>query len=228
MDIFKVLHILPLNGWELIFNSGPNWVGFLTTTYNATKLLTYNLAYGGATVDSALVKPYMPTVLSIKNQVQDEYIPTYGTRSNSSAPWTAADSLHAFFIGINDIGNSWWLDNATMLYDQIFSVYGGLLDQVYDTGARNFLFLNVPPINLAPMTLDNGNWSVENEGKMIGVWNSKLVNMTAAFNARHGHKTTTIIHDTHAVYEAALKDPKAFPQTSGIKNTTAWCKAYEK
>jgi phospholipase/lecithinase/hemolysin len=63
---------------------------------------------------------------------------------------------------------------------------------------------------------------------MIGVWNDKLANMTAAFNARHGNKTKTFVHDTHGVFEAALKDPKVFSQTAGLKNTTTWCKAYEK
>lgn len=213
-------------GWTS--SNGPNWVGFLTTTYNASKLLTYNVAYGGATVDADLVTPYTPTVLSLKNQVQDEYIPAYGTPSNASVSWTASDSLHAFFIGINDVGNSWWLDNATTIYDKIFTVYGGLLDQVYDTGARNFLFLSVPPVNLAPITLVNGNWSIEHEGAAIAAWNEKLANMTAAFNARHKNTTKTFIHDTHGVYEAALKDPKVFPQTAGVKNTTTWCKAYEK
>jgi hypothetical protein len=144
----------PYPGWTS--SNGPNWVGFLTSTYNASKLLTYNVAYGGATVDSNLVTPYQPTVLSLKNQVQDLYIPSYGTPNNASASWEASDSLHAFFIGINDVGNSWWLDNATALYDRIFDVYAGLLDQVYDTGARNFLFLSVPP-----SALDAGEWKLE-------------------------------------------------------------------
>jgi hypothetical protein len=191
-------------------------------------LLTYNLAYGGATVDAAFVKPYQPTVLSLKNQIQDEYIPAYGTPANTSAPWKASDSLHAFFIGINDVGGSWWLEDVATLYDQIFTLYGSLLDQVYETGARNFLFLSVPPVNLAPLTLEKDAWSVETEGKAITVWNEKLKNMTAAFDSRHKGTTKTFIHDTYGVYSAAIKDPKAFPQTAGLKNTTTWCKAYEK
>ena len=47
-------------------SNGPNWIDYLTTKYNHTLLLTYNLAFGGATVDSALVEPYLPTVLSLK------------------------------------------------------------------------------------------------------------------------------------------------------------------
>lgn len=47
-------------------SNGPNWVDYLTTKYNHTLVLAYNLAYGGATVDSSLVTPYLPTVLSLK------------------------------------------------------------------------------------------------------------------------------------------------------------------
>lgn len=202
-------------------------MGFLTTTYNASYLQTYNIAYGGATVDSGIVAPWQPTVLSLKDQVQKEYLPTYGSRP-SSAPFTESDSLFAFWIGINDVGNTWWLSNATAIYDQIFAVYDGLLEQVYATGARNFLFLTVPPINLAPLTLQNGDYAIENEGKMIGVWNEKLKNMTAAFSARHANSTNMLIHDTYGVFSAALKDPKTFEQTSGLKNTTGYCDAYAK
>lgn len=184
------------------------------------------MAYGGATVDSAIVVPYAPTVISMKQQVQDQYLPTYGSHP-SSAPWTASDSLFAFFIGINDVGNSWWLANATAIQDQIFAVYDGLLEQVYETGARNFLFLSVPPVNLAPLTLQSGNWSIENEGKMLETWNAKLKNMTDKFSARHD-SANMFIHDTHGAYAAALEDPTVFPQTSGIKNTTGYCEAYAK
>lgn len=185
------------------------------------------MAYGGATVDSALVTPYAPTVISMKEQIQNQYLPTYGS-APASAPFSSSDSLFAFFIGINDVGNSWWLSNATTLYDQIFAEYGGLLDQVYETGARNFLFLTVPPVNLAPLTLENGDYAIENEGKMIDVWNEKLKNMTTAFNARHANASNIFIHDTHGVFDKALKDPTAFEQTSGLKNTTGYCTAYEK
>ena len=44
-------------------SNGPNWVEFLTDTYNVTDTKLVNLAYGGATIDSALVTPYLPTVL---------------------------------------------------------------------------------------------------------------------------------------------------------------------
>jgi phospholipase/lecithinase/hemolysin len=199
----------------------------LTTTYNASFVKTYNMAYGGATVDSALVTPYAPTVISMKNQVQTEYLPRYGSHP-ADTPWKSADSLFAFFIGINDVGNSWWLNNAT-LYDAIFTEYTGLLGQVYKTGARNFLFLSVPPVQLAPLTLskNDSGYSVENEGKVILDWNKRLTSMTTAFKKKHGD-ANLFVHDTYKVFSDVIKNPKSYPQTAGLKNVTTYCPAYEK
>lgn len=211
-------------GWTS--SNGPNWVGFLTTTYNASFIKTFNVAYGGATVDSALVTPYAPEVLSLKNQTQDLFLPTYGDSKAAAHPWTASDSLFAFFIGINDVGNSWWLETSTELYTQIFEVYEGLLEQIYATGARNFLFLQVPPVNLAPLTLENGEWSIENEGKAIQVWNDKLKEMTASFGAKHAD-AELLVHQTWDLYNKVIENPASFEQTAGLKNVTGYCKAYE-
>ncbi|KAF1945313.1 hypothetical protein EJ02DRAFT_338781 [Clathrospora elynae] len=206
-------------------SNGPNWVDFLTATYNATALLTYNLAYGGATVDTALVTPYAPTVLSLKDQVQAEFLPTYGSHP-AFAPWTSETALFAFFIGINDVGNSWYLANST-LYDTIFSVYSALLEKIYETGARNFLFLSTPPVNLAPLTLDkdDGGYARENEGKAIRDWNERLTALAAAF--KHTHKGVEVfVHDTWGLFNSVIADPGSWEQTAGLKNVTGYCRAY--
>ena len=70
---------------------------------------------------------YLPTVLSFKQQVNDEFVPYYSR--NKTAGWTASNSLFAAFFGINDVGNSYYTQNAT-LNDAIFKVYSSLLDQV--------------------------------------------------------------------------------------------------
>ncbi|KAF2874435.1 hypothetical protein BDV95DRAFT_675690 [Massariosphaeria phaeospora] len=212
-------------GWTS--SNGPNWVDFLTYNYNASYLQTYNLAYGGATVDAALVKPYAPEVLSLKDQVNSLYLPTYGANS-TSVPWTSSNSLFAFFIGINDVGNSWWLDNATAIYDQIFTEYNTLLENVYETGARSFLFLTVPPVNLSPMILnqDDGGWAAEHMGPVIEDFNARIRQLARRFAARHGTSTWTFVHDTHQLYADVIKNVAATPQTSGLKNVTAFCKAY--
>lgn len=60
----------------------------------------------GATIDANLVTPYLPTVLSLTDQV-NEFLGSVASKPKST-PWTSADSLFSFFIGINDIGNSYY------------------------------------------------------------------------------------------------------------------------
>lgn len=79
----------------------------------------FNLAYGGATIDSKLVTPYLPTVLwerdifllqnivlkasnrSIVDQVSlfDKYLAS----KPAGAQWSSDNSLFTFWIGINDV-----------------------------------------------------------------------------------------------------------------------------
>ena len=78
-----------------------------TTVYNKSLILTYNYAYGGATINATLVAPYEPTVLSLTDQV-NQFL-TGGVASKPSyAAWTSANALFSVWIGINDIGNSYY------------------------------------------------------------------------------------------------------------------------
>ena len=93
-------------GWTAV--GGANWVGYVTTTYNRSLIYTYNYAYGGATIDAKLVTPYQPTVQSLTDQV-NSFLST-AAKKPASTPWTSGNALFSVWIGINDIGNSWYLD----------------------------------------------------------------------------------------------------------------------
>lgn len=107
-------------------SNGPNWIDFLTTTYNQSFVKTINLAYGGATIDGALIPAYLPTVLSVKQQVNDEYIPTYAGHPEFF-DWRSKDTLFAIFIGINDIGNAYGWSNSLVVFDKVIAEYAGLV-----------------------------------------------------------------------------------------------------
>jgi hypothetical protein len=90
-------------GWTA--TGGENWVDYVTTTYNNSEVFTYNYAYGGAVIDSALVTPYDPSVISLDEQIQDQFLPT----QDSIEGWTSENAIFSVWIGINDIGNSYYL-----------------------------------------------------------------------------------------------------------------------
>jgi len=200
----------------------------LTVKHNASLLLTYNLAYGGATIDSALVAPYLPTVSSVAEQVENEWFPTYASHP-SFAPWSSNDTLFAFFDGINDVGNSWWIGDEAMnsLYTNIFAVYRGLVDELYYAGARNFLFVDVPPVDRSPLVLANTPEQQAIEHAALLRWNGLLATMAKAVK-----KDLTGVNVFTAsawdVFTQVLDNPASYVETAGYKNVTAYCNAYQK
>ncbi|KAI1099220.1 carbohydrate esterase family 16 protein [Jackrogersella minutella] len=213
-------------------SNGPNWVGYLTVKYNASLLQTYNLAYGGATVDSALVMPYVPTVLSVKQQVEEEFIPGYtsGAPKAPSAPeWTGADSIFAFWIGINDVGNSYGSgpEASGLLYTKIFDVYSDLVDQLYSSGARNFVFINVPPVDRSPLTVGQGQSSVDTEKDAIADWNKRVSDTAATLKSDHADEVNVWVYDSNKSFNDVMDAPNTYEQTADLKNTTDYCAAYQ-
>lgn len=115
-------------------SNGPNWLEFLAARYNASEVMTYNLAYAGATTDAALAKPIFPKdARSFSNQVRDDFFPTYGSRGRVDAKlrnvWGAEDSLFSIFIGINDVLRTHGTTDEKLVHT-IFEEYEMLLGEV--------------------------------------------------------------------------------------------------
>lgn len=130
----------PLPGWTAA--GGLNWVGMLVSQLQVSNLLSYNFAYGGATTDSNLVKPYDPSVKSFVDQVA-QFSSSLAAHP-SYAPWTASNTLVGVWIGVNDVGNTYYLSNVTEVTNAVISRYFEQLQIIYNAGARNFVLLSVP------------------------------------------------------------------------------------
>lgn len=214
-------------------SDGPNWVDYLTVKYNQSLIETVNLAYGGATVDSTLAKPYLPTVLSLQQQVQEEFLPLY-TGPSPKVPWTPDTTLFALFFGINDIGNTYYLNSASdyiSLYTAILTKYAEQVSTLYASGARHFLFLNVPPIQRSPLTTSQIPLASTAESYAISIFNVGLQDLVQELqqNASIAGDTTLTVttFDTYSLFTAVLDDPGVSQITAGYRNTTGYCPAYE-
>ena len=73
-------------------------------------------------------------------------------------PWTSKDSLFGVWFGINDTGNRKSTDDLTNEdYEAMtFLMYFRLLDELYQAGARNFVILNIPDLEYAPLVVSTG------------------------------------------------------------------------
>ena len=123
-------------------SGGLDWVGFMVTEFNTTLTLSYNFAYGGATVDSNLVAPYESTVLSLIDQMQ-EFSDSIASKPDY-APWTADNTLAGVWMGVNDVGNSYWLSGEDDLLSEVVTEYFEQLQVLYNAGVRKFVLLSVP------------------------------------------------------------------------------------
>ncbi|KDR69860.1 hypothetical protein GALMADRAFT_912633 [Galerina marginata CBS 339.88] len=195
---------------------GSNWVGYLTATYNRSLLFTYNYAYGGATIDASLVTPYEPTVLSLTDQV-NEFLNSVASKP-ASTPWTSANSLFSIWIGVNDIGNSYGSGGDRSAFsDTLLNAYFALVQKLYNAGARNFLFANVPPIDRSPLMLAQSTSAQALEKSVIGTFNTKLAAKISAFqSANSGVKT--FLWDSNAQFTTILNSP----QTYGFQDATSF------
>ncbi|KAG8968863.1 hypothetical protein FRC03_005736 [Tulasnella sp. 419] len=223
----------------------PNWIDYDTIKYNTSKVYTYNFAYWGATIDANLVPPYLPTVKSLTDQV-NSFLTTVGPKP-ASTPWKSSNSIFSFFIGINDIGNSWYQSGDRDAYlgktlprlyvnsishsltDKKLDAYFALVQKVYDIGGRNFLFINVPGVNRSPLMLAQPETSQEGERVVIEGFNTKLAARAASFRASHGG-TKSWVYDAYSKLVDILDHPAAYglrdASSYGSDADVAWCNDY--
>ncbi|KAM0421318.1 hypothetical protein ACHAPT_010848 [Fusarium lateritium] len=195
----------PFPGWTA--SGGVNWVGSMAAELNTSLVLAYNFAYGGATVDADIVTPYMETVLSMEDQV-DQFVNSLGKRPDY-APWTASNTLAGVWIGVNDVGNSFWAPNVTDIMESAVTRYFELLQVLYDSGLRRFVLLSVPPTHLTPTMFQQGEENVTRLLSAITLYNNHLTSKLSAFT-RANRKAKITLVDTSRAFNEAVKNPKIY------------------
>ncbi|KAL4933229.1 SGNH/GDSL hydrolase family protein [Aspergillus undulatus] len=191
----------PYPGWTSA--GGANWISNLVATYNDSLLLNYNLAYGGATVNASLVAPYTPEVYSFIDQVEE--FTEYLAPKPAFAPWTANSTLFAVWMGVNDVGGSWYQANPDALQTEILDQLFEQIEIVYDGGARNFALLTVPPTERTPQITqgENANYTITHLSAAIESWNTGLNERASDFAAAHSDAVVKIT-DTQPVFNQLL------------------------
>jgi len=196
-------------------SGGENWVGFLLETFNKTQTLSYNFAFSGATLDSSLAAPSSPSVVSVRNQIEQEFLPGLGQKP-ATVPWTATDSLFAIFDGINDVLNIDGNSNQVTAQQPFFTLYTTLVNELYNVGARNFLFIGVPAIDLTPFVMQQGTANPGLARTSLEQWNENVQSVAAALKAAHPDATTNFVD-----LETLFRDIVANPSLVGVTSASA-------
>ncbi|TDZ62024.1 Acetylesterase [Colletotrichum trifolii] len=201
--------------------NGQNWIQFLTTKYNDSLLLTHNFAYSGATVNKTLVE----SSIDVVTQIEKSFLPYY---SGVNQTWDADTTLFGFWIGINDDTRSYLVANSTELHPQIFEDYRALVEKLYDAGARNFLFLNVPPLERMPRTTQSSaaDERIPLQKAAVEDWNKRVRKL--ALNLKSAHSDAAVFgYNTYNLFNNVTDGPDRYPETELYKTTKTYCVAYQ-
>jgi phospholipase/lecithinase/hemolysin len=207
------MSVAPSTSFQIFVNKN-QWITYLLHPSSSSTLLNYNFASGGATTDASLVKPYQSTVLSLIDQV------SLFTKNLSPLPsnsLNASNTLIGIWIGVNDVGNAWSNANWPTLSQKIIDQYFTQVQELYASGARNLLFLTVPPIQKTPKVVAQPNSTQSAEGAAVGDYNELLVKAVDDFKSK-SEGVTTWVYDTGDAFNTAIASPEMY----GAKNASCY------
>ncbi|KAH9006896.1 hypothetical protein EDB86DRAFT_2793663 [Lactarius hatsudake] len=170
----------------------PNWLGYLVRDYGHghANMIAYDYARRGDTVTGVS-----------RDQVSREFLPSVGRRPGW-APWGPSDALFVTWVGANDCRILYTNDKAeiTPIIASLFAAQ----DMLYAAGARNFLFIDVPPLYMSPIGPSMGN-----KGVRFSNWNDELGRGLSAFALRHPD-ATVMLFSAWDTFSRILSDPARY------------------
>ncbi|KAH6988398.1 hypothetical protein EDB80DRAFT_755856 [Ilyonectria destructans] len=204
---------------------GPNWLEDLTGCtegYPAKcDIQLWDFAFAGSDISINYTPLHHNFTVSYENQIQQwkdyaEDVLRVDTRKALVSSW----------IGINDISDSsrykfpiYNASNFQELYTEMIHSQFAAIENVYAAGYKNFLFLNLPPLDKTPSAQISSN-PLPNTA-MITTWNSVLNETAKNFSASHPG-TTAMVFDAYNWLTYVFDNAADF----GITNTTSFCSAY--
>lgn len=190
-----------------------NWVDLLTVNAGIP-VLTYDLAFGGASVDNSLTQGANANVPAFLNQTA-EFESVLGVVPRPDfATWseTGEDSVVVIWFGRNDI---FWcllqgIEPAERHLDDVMDSFLLLCTRLVDTGVRRFVVLGVPPVEREPLWLKDGfRQFVSLLPGLVGYWNE---HMRMRLERWREFYEDVQVHwvDVKSVFEAVLDEPAKY------------------
>lgn len=197
-----------------------------------TCTLNFNFAFGGATVNASLVVPFEPTVLSFIDQVT-EFTNTVGKKPKGYK-WESGNTAAAVWLGVNDVGNSFYYPNHTTILVDDLNSYFGQLSILYNAGVRKFLLLTTPRtlttrhearLSLTcgsatyrtPMFIADGAATAKSVKTDIEAWNARLISQAGAWTFENPGSQVEFL-DTVPIFNYILDHPHKY----GAPNNTCF------
>ncbi|KAH6652619.1 hypothetical protein BKA67DRAFT_677688 [Truncatella angustata] len=232
-QLHKLLHQIVLNGVIGTAEGGPNWLEFLTgcatsngqySPANCPRKL-WDFAFSGASVSEQFLPRHLSVTIPLVNQTQQYLNYADAILTNTPVNLSRSSTLVAIWIGINDIFDSKTYkpsgrSDASFWGAELDVVFNTCAKSLYARGFRNFLFMNLPPIDRTPA---NQRSSTPYPTKsQVNLWDSLLASKANTFqSANAGSKA--MVYDANTFLNNVMSNPSAY----GITNTATYCSGWQ-
>ncbi|ORY54136.1 hypothetical protein LY90DRAFT_670219 [Neocallimastix californiae] len=193
-------------------SGGKNWPLQLKDMHNVT---LWDFAARGAVVDFKIVPRDNFKIDMLYEYQKFLDIMTEGKQYGDR--WNSTSSLFAIWIGTNDILNVNRWKRVNREFDKVNKVLFNLVEGMYYEGARNFLFLNIPPMERSPYNKRGNRNYLKN---YITYFNKVIYNYSENLFKNHPD-INLFIYDTNGQYNYILDRCNQYKYTD-CKN--AWNK----
>ncbi|KAI0755172.1 hypothetical protein C8Q80DRAFT_415991 [Daedaleopsis nitida] len=200
-------------------SDGSSWTEFLTGCFhgrpsNCAPHQLWNFAFAGADIDKDLLPLHHNFTVDLVDEVKQ-----WVSYASNVVPHPAAETLVAWWIGINDTGDT--LHNTTLDFKAFWeiemqSLFGAVRNAYTHNLRGTYLFVNVPPLERSPGHLGNADAALYRQN--ILDYNAALAAHTAAF-ARAHPDVTVLSFDAHAWFARVLDRADEY----GFANVTGFC-----
>ncbi|KAJ7134696.1 hypothetical protein C8R44DRAFT_610060 [Mycena epipterygia] len=208
---------------QIIFKNtsseGSNWIEFLTGCLEGSPLQCpkqlWNFAFAGSDIDGALLPLHHNFTIPLVDQV-NQWI----TYASNVIPHPSGETLTAWWIGINDTGDT--LGNASItdfnaFWETEMNSYFTAVQKAHNNGLHTHLFINVPPEDRSPGSVGNPT-NAATLKTHISEYNTILADHITAFKAANAD-ATIMTFDSNAWFNTILDSPSEF----GFTNVTGFC-----
>lgn len=203
---------------------GTTYVGHLAARYeHSPNLKVFNMGLRGGTIDDSVTPSYM-TGVDYTAMLGRFYMLYCSNVTGHPRPtsWKPQTTLFSVFYGINDMLR---FNKTEPRWKERTRSYDRSLDDLYDTGGRNFMIINVPPMDQSPparLPIYDHNVTAET----VQMMNDRIAGSIKRFSRKHKDATVFSI-DFYSLFRQIARAPSTFPQTQIYKNTTGMCWEYE-
>ncbi|KAF5648824.1 cellulose-binding GDSL lipase acylhydrolase [Fusarium sp. NRRL 25303] len=186
-------------------SAGFNWVGHVTSTLNTSLILTYDFAYSGATVDKKIVNSWAQYSMSEQVDLYKQY---------AAPKITKVDTLVAFWIGINDVGEAFWSKKSALVTECV-NRYFELLQVLVNDGYSKFVLLSIP--DQFPKMIGQPEVDLARLRSDIISYNNAVKAKAASFTSSHPNVKIQIF-DTKPSFDQVVNNYAAY----GAKDATCF------